>query len=205
MKKKLLLFFVMAMAMTAEAQHEEGDLTIQPRVGLTFSTITNQDDIKTKINITYGFETEYYFIDKMSVAGGLLFTNQGYKFDYYDISNSKYTAKFDNYYAAIPITFNYYIIDGFAVKLGVQPAFRVKTKLKMDNEKLDLDDAMDVLFPMEDVSLNKFDFSIPIGFSYEYNHMTVDARYNFGLTKLFKGVDDSSRNSVFVLTLGYKL
>ena len=82
MKKSLLLLALMAVTMTAQAQHEEGDVTIQPRVGVSFSNITGDDlfsgDTKMKINLTYGFEAEYYFTDKLSIAGGLLFTNQGY-------------------------------------------------------------------------------------------------------------------------------
>jgi hypothetical protein len=207
MKKFILLFFLMTVGMTVQAQHKEGDITIQPRIGVTFSTITDQKDIKMKTNLTYGFETEYYFTDKWSVAGGLLFTNQGYKFDYYDgiDKNSSSTAKFNNYYATVPITVNYYVIEGLAVKVGIQPAFRVKTQLKMGDAKLDLDDAMEVLFPTEDVTINKFDLSIPVGFSYEYNKFVFDARYNLGLTKLYKGIEQSSRNSVITLTLGYKL
>jgi len=207
MKKFILLFVLMTVGMTVQAQHKEGDITIQPRIGVTFSTITDQKDIKMKTNLTYGFETEYYFTDKWSVAGGLLFTNQGYKFDYYDgiDKNSSSTAKFNNYYATVPITVNYYVIEGLAVKVGIQPAFRVKTQLKMGDAKLDLDDAMEVLFPTEDVTINKFDLSIPVGFSYEYNKFVFDARYNLGLTKLYKGIEQSSRNSVITLTLGYKL
>lgn len=204
---------MIAVTMTAQAQYEEGDLTIQPRVGVTFSTISGSDllsdDAKMKTNLTYGFELEYFLMDKLSVAGGLLFTNQGYKFDYSEIVNSSVvhnnTAKFDNYYATIPITLNYYLIEGLAIKAGVQPAFRVKTRLNTGDEKLDLDKTLDFLFPNQDVTLNKFDLSIPVGFSYEYNHITFDARYNFGLIKLFKGIDGSSRNRVITLTLGYKL
>lgn len=213
MKKNILFLIMMAVTMTAQAQHEEGDLTIQPRVGVTFSTISGNDliseDAKMKINMTYGFELEYFLMDKLSVAGGLLFTNQGYKFDYSEIVNPSVvhnnTAKFDNYYATIPITLNYYLVEGLAIKAGVQPAFRVKTRLNTGDEKLDLDKTLDFLFPTQDVTLNKFDLSIPVGFSYEYNHITFDARYNFGLIKLFKGIDDSSRNRVITLTLGYKL
>jgi len=209
MKKSLLLLAVLAMTMSAQAQHEEGEVTIQPRVGISFSNITGDDlfseDTKMKVNLTYGFEAEYYFTDQVSVAAGLLFTNQGYKFDYYDASNSKYTANFDNYYAAVPITFNYYIVEGLAVKAGVQPSFRVKTKLKADGSKMDLDEALDFLFPNQEVTMNKFDLSIPVGFSYEYNKIVFDARYNFGLIKLFKGLDGTSRNSLITLTLGYKL
>ena len=209
MKKSLLVFALVMVGMVVKAQHKEGDITIQPRIGVTFSTISGDDlisdDAKMKLNLAYGFETEYYLTDQLSIAGGLLFTNQGYKFDYYDISNSKNTAKFDNYYATVPITVNYYVIEGLAIKAGVQPAFRVKTRLKTNDSKMDLDEALDFLFGNQEVTLNKFDLSIPVGFSYEYNKIVFDARYNFGLTKLFKGLDKSSRNRVITLTLGYKL
>ena len=210
MKKLILLFVTMAVTMVVQAQYKEGDMTIQPRVGVTFSTVTNQDDIKMKLNLTYGFEVEHFFTDQLSVAGGLLFTNQGYKFDYYEGVEPggnlvKKTGNFNNYYALVPITVNYYVIEGLAVKACIQPAFRVKTQLKIDNRKLDMDDAIDFLFGNHEVTVNKFDLSIPVGFSYEYNKIVFDARYNFGLTKLFKGVDNSSRNRVITLTLGYKL
>ena len=214
MKKSLLLLAVLAMTVSAQAQHEEGDFTIQPRVGVSFSNITGDDlfseDTKMKVNLTYGFEVEYSFTDKLSIAGGLLFTDQGYKFDYYEgvepaTLSVKKTANFDNYYAAVPITFNYYIVEGLAVKAGVQPSFRVKTKLKIDDRKMDLDEALDFLFGNKEVTINKFDLSIPVGFSYEYNKIVFDARYNFGLIKIFKGLDVTSRNSLITLTLGYKL
>lgn len=214
MKKSLLLLAVLAMTVSAQAQHEEGDFTIQPRVGVSFSNITGDDlfseDTKMKVNLTYGFEVEYSFTDKLSIAGGLLFTDQGYKFDYYEgvePGNNfiKKTAKFNNYYAAVPITLNYYLVEGLAIKAGVQPAFRVKTKLNVDERKMDLDEALNFLFGNEEVTINKFDFMIPIGLSYEYNRIVFDARYNFGLIKVFKGLDVTSRNSLITLTLGYKL
>ena len=214
MKKNFLILALMAITMTTQAQHEEGDITIQPRIGVSFSNITGDDlfseDTKMKVNLTYGFEVEYSFTDKLSIAGGLLFTDQGYKFDYYEgvePGNNfiKKTAKFNNYYATVPITLNYYLVEGLAVKAGIQPSFRVKTKLKTDDRKMDLDEALDFLFSNQEVTMNKFDLSIPVGFSYEYNKIVFDARYNFGLIKLFKGIDVSSRNSLITLTLGYKL
>lgn len=214
MKKLFLFLAMMVVTMTVQAQHEEGNITIQPRIGVTLSTISGDDllsdDAKMKVNLTYGFEVEYYFTDKLSIAGGLLFTNQGYKYDYYEgvepgVNFTKKTASFDNYYATVPITFNYYLVEGLAIKAGVQPSFRVKTKLKADDRKMDLDEALNFIFGDQEVTLNKFDLSIPVGFSYEYNKIVFDARYNFGLIKLFKGIDNSSRNRVISLTLGYKL
>ena len=50
-----------------------------------------------------------------------------------------------------------------------------------------------------------FDLSIPMGVSYEFRNFVLDARYNLGATKILKGADArSSRNSVFMITLGYR-
>ena len=182
----------------ANAQHREGDYSIQPRVGITLSTLTNSDDAKMKLNIAYGVEFEHYVTDQFSVAGGVLFTNQGTKY-------SDDNSTFNIYYGAVPLTANYYVLPGLALKAGLQPAFRVKTNMKVNGQTYDFDKAMDYLFEDKDVKMNKFDLSIPVGLSYEYNGLTLDARYNFGVTKLFSGVDDAIRNQVITITLGYKL
>ena len=50
--------------------------------------------------------------------------------------------------------------------------------------------------------------SIPVGVSYEISDFVIDARYNFGLTNVWK--DDykkllgDAKNSVISLTVGYK-
>ena len=198
--KKILVMVVAAMMaiVNAKAQHSDGDITIQPRVGVTLSTLTNTTDSKMKLNLAYGVEIEHYMTDQFGVAAGVLFTNQGMK---YGESNNT----FNNYYLAVPITANYYVLPGLALKAGVQPAFRVKTNMKVDGQTYNFDKVMEILFNDDEVKMNKFDLSIPVGLSYEYNGLTLDARYNFGVTKLFSGVDDANRNQVIVITLGYKI
>ena len=45
---------------------------------------------------------------------------------------------------------------------------------------------------------------IPVGVSYQFKEpIVIDARYQIGLTKLILGAN-SSKNSVFTLTVGYK-
>lgn len=51
--------------------------------------------------------------------------------------------------------------------------------------------------------MKKLDLSIPIGLSYEFSNIVLDARYNLGLTKIVEHV--KAKNSVFMLTLGYKI
>ena len=201
--KRMLLMVAAAMmvALSVHAQHEEGETSIQPRVGVTFSDLTGEDDTKMKVSLTYGIEMEYYVSDNFSLAGGFLYTNQGTKFSSSD-------DKLNNFYFAVPLTANYYVLPGFAIKAGLQPAYRVKTNMKVDGKTIDLDRTVDYLstyYQDNDIKISKFDLSIPVGLSYEFANITLDARYNFGLTKLFLNVDDNTRIRMIVVTLGYKL
>lgn len=202
MKKTLILLAMLTASIAVKAQYEEGDILIQPRVGITISNITDGD--KSKINVTYGVEFERFFTDQFSLAAGVLFTNQGCKYEIFDADNSNKDTKLNLYYGALPITANYYVLPGLALKAGIQPAFRVKANMMYGDEKMDFDKMMAMLYPGNDVKMNTFDFSIPVGFSYEFNRITLDARYNFGLTKLISGSDDAIHNKVFAITLGYK-
>ena len=212
MKKLLLLVALMAVTLSAQAQHEQGDITIQPRVGFTISNITDGD--KSKLNLAYGVDFERFFTDQFSLSLGLMFTNQGCKIDMekYNIimdndknpNSTSNTAKLNIYYGSLPIMANYYVLPGLALKAGVQPAFRVKARIENGDEKRDFDNMIDYLFDGEGNKLNTFDLSIPVGLSYEIIGITADVRYNFGLTKLVSNTDKGIYNRVFTVTLGYK-
>ena len=205
MKKLLTLMALIAIALSAQAQHEEGDVTIQPKVGITISNITDGD--KSKVNLAYGVEFERFFTDQFSASLGVVFTDQGCKYDIYSADgagNVSDEMKLDIYYGTLPIMANYYVLPGLALKAGIQPAFRVKAKIKYKGEKVDFDNYIDTMFPGEGNKLNTFDLSIPVGFSYEFKGITFDARYNIGLTKLVSNTDESIYNKVFIMTLGYK-
>lgn len=205
MKKLLTLMALIAISLSAQAQHEEGDVTIQPKVGITISNITDGD--KSKVNLAYGVEFERFFADQFSASLGVMFTNQGCKYDIYSADgagNVSDEMKLDIYYGTLPIMANYYVLPGLALKAGIQPAFRVKARIEQNGNKIDLDNAIDAMYDGNDNKLNTFDLSIPVGLSYEYAHITVDGRYNFGVTKLISNADKGIYNKVFIMTLGYK-
>ena len=205
MKKLLAMVALMAVTLSAQAQHEEGDVTIQPKIGMTISNITDGD--KSKINLAYGVEFERFFTDQFSASLGVVFTDQGCKYEIYSADgagNVSDDMKLDIYYGTLPIMANYYVLPGLALKAGIQPAFRVKAKIKYKGEKVDFDNYIDTMFKGEGNKLNTFDLSIPVGFSYEFKGITFDARYNFGVTKLISNTDDGIYNKVFIMTLGYK-
>jgi len=203
MKKLLTLMVFMAMASAVQAQYEEGDFTIMPRAGLTVSNLSDGD--KWKPELTFGVDFEHFVADEFSFSGGVLFTKQGCIYNYLDEdTKSGEEVKLHVYYGAIPIMANYYVLPGLALKAGIQPAFRVKAKIQQGGSSIDLDKALSVLYSESDVKINTFDFSIPVGLAYEYKGITLDARYNIGLTNLISGAE-TVRHSVFVLTLGYKI
>ena len=82
-------------------------------------------------------------------------------------------------------------MKGLAIKAGVQPAFNVRHKASADGETADIND------------IASFNFSIPVGLSYEIIDFVIDARYHIGVTTLVKDAD-FGRNSTFSFTLGYK-
>jgi hypothetical protein len=199
MKKRFFLTLAVVLsAVTLMAQQREGTFTVQPKVGLNLSMLSDAD--KAIADLCFGMEAEYMLTDNFSLAGGIIVSNQGAKYDSNDL---KYTADLD--YANVPIVANLYVLPGLALKAGIQPGFRLKAKVKTDNGSMDMDEFYQQASIMvgEDWKLRKMDLAIPVGISYEYNNLVLDARYNWGLIKI-ENIGDAYYNRVFQITLGYK-
>ena len=189
MKKLFLAVVAMMVSATTFAQNEVGQLTIQPKVGVNIANITDADDADPRIGLAAGAEFEYGLTDNIGLSAGVLYSMQGVKTT---IIDDDCTLKLD--YLNVPILANFYVAKGFAVKLGVQPGFKLSSKAKFKesgaSKEVDVDGVKSV------------DLSIPVGLSYQYQNIVFDARYNWGVTKI---VDDAdSKHSVFQITVGYK-
>lgn len=194
MKNWMLTLAVMLTSIAAMAQQREGTFTVQPKVGMNLSSMTDAD--KTIADLCFGMEAEYMFTDMFSLSAGLVVSNQGAKYD---------EGTIDLDYANVPIMANVYVLPGLALKAGVQPGFKTKAKAKTDDGSYDLDEFYKLynMIAGDDMEVRKVDFSIPVGISYEYRNFVLDARYNWGLVKIVN-VSDAPYNRVFQLTLGYK-
>ena len=181
----------MISSVAANAQNEVGQISIAPVVGVNMSNLTKLEHTKMKFGVAAGAVAEYGVSDKFGVSMGLIYSQQGCKFE-----KSVGGGKCNMDYLNIPILAQYYVIDGLAIKAGIQPGCLVSAKIK---------GSKDGSGSIKE-HCNKFDVAIPIGLSYEYQNFVLDARYNIGLTKTFKKTytDKKSNNSVFQFTLGYK-
>ncbi len=189
-----MMIAVMAIvAMTASAQNtlrDNGAFTLQPKVGLGLGSfsgeyvkVAGESDPKTRVGFLVGVEGEYYINSWFSAALGLNYAQQGWKVD--DVA-----AKLD--YLNVPLTADFYVAPGLALKTGVQLGFLMNAK-SGDSDMKDL--------------CNKTNFSIPIGVSYEISNFVLDIRYNVALSKVNKydgGHGEKSRSDLIQFTLGYK-
>ena len=196
--------FVAAMVSAAStfAQFESGTLSFQPKAGLNIAYLSNADGADPRFMYAAGAEVEYQFTKKISLAGSVLYSKQGAKYDvqnsgYVFPNNYKLTIKMD--YINFPIVANFYILKGFALKFGIQPAVNVKAAYSESTY------SSDISYSSRGVDIKTFDLSIPVGLSYEFmnRNLVLDARYNIGLTRLIEG--DDSRNRVAQITAGIKL
>ena len=212
------LFMMLALCcgvMTANAQREVGTLTLQPKVGVTAATLTDcevpdADEIDSQLlfGAVAGVEAEYQLTPMISLAAGVNYAMQGIGFDDFEYSESGFKAgikdaKVSMNYINVPITANFYLFKGFALKAGIQLGFVADAKMKYTTYGNIPDTDFDGETEHEqDIKDTKMDISIPIGLSYEYDNFVFDARYNLGISKVADGVD--YKNRVLQLTVGYK-
>ena len=189
MRKVIIMAVLMLSSVAAFAQRPVGSLTVQPKIGMNFATLTKADDSESRIGLVAGAELEYQLSDIFSISGGALYSQQGCE---WSEDGSTRTNKLD--YINIPVLANVYVVKNLAVKVGLQPAFNVNSKQKASKGDASVQGSIE--------GTKTFDCSIPVGLSYEYKNFVIDGRYNFGLTKINKHAD--SKNSVFQITLGYK-
>lgn len=231
MKKLFAMAVALFTATAMFAQPEAGTITVQPKAGIAVSSISSDIiDFNSKVGFVGGVEAGYQICKPFAITVGLNYAQYGgkinglssnltsgiadafgnirdyldgwdididdidvddiYDFDLSDIEDAK-DVKWNANYITIPVLANYYPCKGLAIKAGLEPAIKVSSSFSSDAGSIDNN------------FTKGFMLSIPVGASYEYNNVVLDARYNIGVTKMSDYLDNPKNNS-FVVTLGYK-
>ena len=227
MKKIFLMAAAAMMAATsinAQARFDAGTFTLQPRLGGTGSQFVNAPDMNAggKTIETaptggsfIGVDLEYYLSRRLGLAAGINYSEAGTGWEDYDYTGAggvkmevKETA-WKTSYINVPVTINWYVLKGFALKTGLQFGFLTSADnySRTEYSTGGVDYTLTAENGIKD-DFNKFDVSLPIGLSYEFKvPIVLDLRYNIGLTNVNKnatanGKDYSNIQAVF--TVGYK-
>lgn len=193
-----------AMSANAQSVFGKGTFTLQPKVGVGFSEITD-DDAKFKFGIGAGIETQYQIKNWLGVSGGIMYQQMGTKVKDIDgVDMSDYKVNLD--YINVPVMARFYVAKGLSLNVGLQAGFLTNAKAKYGSAEFDVKD-----------EIEKFDLSAPVSIAYELPMgLTFEAICNYGITDVAKDYNHGSskssnyskimddKNLLFQITVGYR-
>ena len=82
MKKMMMIAAMMVATLSANAQNEVGQWSLQPKAGINIAKMTKFDYNKTRPGLIIGLEGEYGVSKNFGVTAALLYSMQGVKQEY---------------------------------------------------------------------------------------------------------------------------
>lgn len=228
MKRIAFLLTVLTASLLAQAQPSAGSFSLIPRLGVNFANMTNDEVVvdlmqqehtlksRIKPGLMVGFDAEYQATSDLFMSLGLQYSRQGSRFPDFERKDGEFVEGYSDWhtdldYLNVPLLFGYRIAKGFSVKAGLQLGLLLGAKEKMSYTDITILDggtrkqgnAVPRETDVKDV-YKSVDLSIPLALSYEFENVILDARYNFGLTRIHQLDAVKSRNSVIQLSVGYR-
>ncbi len=224
MKRIITLAFLSAISLASFAQSKVGTWSVIPHVGVSIASLTHQSggievgdnqsqEVKPQARpgFTGGVDVMYQASDNIGLSIGLSYVQAGCKYKDVDDNGVIWHDHYDRMdYISVPLLAHSYIAPGLSINVGVAPSFLIYGKYHAGMLSYDLDaDGHRTNVQEAEIDqdikkgLRKFALSIPVGISYEYENVVLDARYNVGMLNVYKhGL--SARNKVFEVSVGYK-
>ena len=228
MKRLSILVAVLTVSLMTLAQPSAGSFSLIPRLGVNFANMTNDEVVvdlmqqehtlksRIKPGLMVGFDAEYQATSDLFMSLGLQYSRQGSRFPDFERKDGEFVEGYSDWhtdldYLNVPLLFGYRIAKGFSVKAGLQLGLLLGGKEKMSYTDITILDggtrkqgnAVPRETDVKDV-YKSVDLSIPLALSYEFENVILDARYNFGLSRIHQLDAVKSRNSVIQLSVGYR-
>lgn len=190
MKKLILSVAFAAMALGGFAQ-EYG-----AKAGLVLANITNDTELNMKPSFYLGGFYTFKINDFWSVQPELIYSRQG---GMNNEGGSKFYVQL--HYLNIPILAKIDLIDNLTLEIGPQIGFLLSGRWR---EKVDGSTSSGTLSSIG-AKTHAVDVSAAMGLTYRFTyHVEASARYNLGLTNIFKDNPNNSKNSVLQIGVGYR-
>ena len=224
MKRIITLAFLSAISLASFAQSKAGTWSVIPHVGVSIASLTHQSGgievgdnqsqelkLQARPGFTGGVDVMYQVSDNVGLSLGLSYVQAGCKYKDVDDNGVTWHDHYDRMdYISVPLVGHSYIAPGLSINVGVAPSFLIYGKYHAGMQTYDLDtDGHRTNVKEAEIDqdikkgLRNFTLSIPVGISYEYENVVLDARYNVGVLNAYKyGL--TARNKVFEVSVGYK-
>ena len=234
MKRIILSVLALVAAGVAMAQEEEySRWSVTPKAGLTVATFVGDDATENSSSMAWaaGLEASLRPDRLLSFDFGLFYTRDRVKergeINYLDGNRSNFTASHFRMVTErldMPLLLGLHVRPGLTLKTGVQPSLLMSATSKYHLTGYYVEPPMGVLYTDADLAnqpkipvdrdekagvksqMCDFDICIPIGASYEWRNIVLDARYHFGLHSVAKDGDKKQdvNRRYLLLTLGYR-
>lgn len=198
MKKILYLLFVVAGMGVAQTANGQAQFALGIKAGPNFSKLDVNSSAGDNYKSRTGFHGGAFALIKLTKIGiqpEILFSQQGSKVTF---NSGDGEANFD--YINIPIILKLYTIAGLNLQVGPQFGF-----LSGGEVKETIGGITTTYDAKEFYKGSDFSAALGIGWDLPFG-LTLDARYNLGLSKVNDGQNSSqSKNQVFQISAGFKL
>lgn len=198
--RKTIVTIILALAAVGNlyAQHEKRnpwDAFITPKVGANYSNFVSLDG-QYKLGVVGGVNIEVFLLPKLAFDTELSFAHQGAHA--YTNPKTQQTNDMRLDYLNTDYLFRWYPFDGlrnFNIFTGVNTGYIISASVNGEKVKREV---------------KKGTVSIPVGLGYDFGPVSVDAKFQYALTKVArteiakKNLGDA-RVMAFWLTLGYKI
>ncbi|MBD0403156.1 porin family protein [Flammeovirga sp. EKP202] len=180
---KMLLFVTMLYCGQANLFAQSNEVKGGVKGGLNVSNIGGDSEgTKSKMGIHVGGFVQFRASNSLCIQPELVYSMQGASLG--DGVNVKYN------YINVPVIFKLYPEShGFNFQAGPQLGILGGAKVSDGSDSIDVSDQVEGI-----------DFALAVGLGYDFNGMTLDARYNIGLSSTSDA--GSYPNNVFQLGLG---
>lgn len=236
MKKNIVMLVMLLLtsvgAMAQEEENPVGRFSIIPRIGVALSNWSQNslhmsadlgDELKSKNQAGFmaGADVEYRATEYVGVTLGAYYARLGYRYGDYEKDESNTSVKvyggIKNHhvnidYIQVPLILKGYLTRQFVVQAGVQAGIRCGDA-KFSYEETSFEKNKDGSSYIKNtdkvegsLATKRVNISIPVGISYEYMNVILDARYNIGLTNVddIPGYSTHSKNNFMTFTVGYR-
>lgn len=196
MKKIVLSFIMIALSIGAWSQAQ---LSIGLKGGPNFASINTKESAGENYKSRTGFHAGAFALIKLTKIGiqpEILFSQQGSTFKYSGSPDLKSNFTYFN----IPIIIKLYTIAGINIQAGPQFGFITSAESETYDE-------LTKKVTKEDIKneLKGSDISLALGVGWDLPFgLTLDGRYNLGLSDINEGGGDSIKNQVWQVSIGYK-
>jgi Outer membrane protein beta-barrel domain len=199
MKKNILYVFAL-MLMTGSAAYSQAQLAIGIKGGLNFANL-DISSTSGAYNSRTGYHAGAFLLVKFSKIGiqpEIIFSRQGSS--YKPVNGTSLDTRFD--YVNIPVVLKLYTVAGINIQVGPQIGFVAGASQDVVNSATGAIQSQDIKSLIKGT-----DFSAALGLGWDAPFgLTVDARYNLGLSKINDATGSSdAKNQVIQVSVGFKL